>query len=59
MRSHAGVAKAMFDVLAAEGVNIQMITTSEIKITVVVEEKYIELAVRSLHTAFGLDQPDN
>jgi len=58
MRSHAGVAKAMFDVLAAEGVNIQMITTSEIKITVVVEEKYIELAVRSLHSAFGLDQHD-
>ena len=57
MRSHAGVAKAMFDVLAKEGVNIQMITTSEIKVTVVVEEKYIELAVRSLHSAFGLDQP--
>jgi len=56
MRSHAGVAKEMFDVLAKEGVNIQMITTSEIKVTVVIEEKYIELAVRSLHTAFGLDQ---
>ena len=56
MRSHAGVAKKMFDVLAAEGVNIQMITTSEIKITVVIEEKYIELAVRALHNAFGLDQ---
>jgi len=55
MRSHAGVAKTMFDALAREGVNIQMITTSEIKITVVIEEKYIELAVRSLHTAFGLD----
>jgi len=55
MRSHAGVAKTMFDTLAAEGVNIQMITTSEIKITVVIEEKYVELAVRSLHTAFGLD----
>ena len=55
MRSHAGVAKTMFDALAKEGVNIQMITTSEIKITVVIEEKYIELAVRSLHTAFGLD----
>ncbi|MDQ6995964.1 MAG: aspartate kinase [Mariprofundus sp.] len=55
MRSHAGVAKEMFDILAKEGVNIQMITTSEIKITVVIEEKYIELAVRSLHSAFGLD----
>ncbi len=55
MRSHAGVAKDMFDVLAQEGVNIQMITTSEIKITVVIEEKYIELAVRTLHSAFGLD----
>jgi len=59
MRSHAGVAKDMFDVLAKEGVNIQMITTSEIKVTVVIEEKYIELAVRSLHTAFGLDQADS
>jgi len=56
MRSHVGVAKAMFDVLAQEGVNIQMITTSEIKITVVIEEKYVELAVRALHSAFGLDQ---
>jgi len=55
MRSHAGVAKEMFDVLAREGVNIQMITTSEIKITVVMDEKYVELAVRALHTAFGLD----
>jgi len=55
MRSHAGVARKMFDVLAGENINIQMITTSEIKVTVVLEEKYIELAVRSLHTAFGLD----
>jgi len=55
MRSHAGVAKDMFDILAREGVNIQMITTSEIKITVVIEEKYIELAVRTLHSAFGLE----
>ncbi|GAV21299.1 aspartate kinase [Mariprofundus micogutta] len=55
MRSHAGVAQKMFQVLAGEGVNIQMITTSEIKVTVVVEEKYIELAVRALHSAFGLD----
>ena len=59
MRSHAGVAKEMFDAPANEGVNIQMITTSEIKITVVVEEKYIELAVRCLHTAFGLDQDES
>jgi len=56
MRSHAGVAKDMFDFLAKEGVNIQMIATSEIKITVVIEEKYIELAVRTLHSAFGLDE---
>ena len=55
MRSHAGVAQKMFQVLAAEGVNIQMITTSEIKITVVIEEKYVELAVRALHSAFELD----
>jgi len=56
MRSHTGVAKKMFDVLAQEGINIQMITTSEIKVTVVLEEKYVELAVRALHEAFGLDQ---
>ncbi len=56
MRSHTGVARKMFQVLAGEGVNIQMITTSEIKITVVVEEKYVELAVRALHGAFGLDR---
>ncbi len=55
MRSHAGVAQKMFQVLADEGVNIQMITTSEIKVTVVVDEKYVELAVRALHSAFGLD----
>ena len=52
MRSHAGVAARMFDVLAAEGINIQMISTSEIKISVVVDEKYTELAVRALHDAF-------
>jgi aspartate kinase len=57
MRSHAGVASRMFGVLAKENINIQMISTSEIKISVVVEEKYLELAVRALHTAFGLDQP--
>jgi aspartate kinase len=55
MRNHSGVAARMFEVLAAEGVNIQMISTSEIKVSCVVHEKYTELAVRSLHTAFGLD----
>jgi aspartate kinase len=52
MRDHAGVATQMFNVLADEGINIQMINTSEIKISVVVEEKYAELAVRALHAAF-------
>ena len=56
MRSHAGVASKMFEALAAEGINIQMITTSEIKISVVIDEKYLELAVRALHAAFELDQ---
>ncbi|BCE03270.1 aspartate kinase [Marinicellulosiphila megalodicopiae] len=55
MRSHAGVASKMFDTLAKESINIQMISTSEIKISVVVDEKYLELAVRALHTAFDLD----
>jgi aspartate kinase len=55
MRNHAGVAARMFRVLAAEGINIQMIPTSEIKVSCVVHEKYTELAVRSLHTEFGLD----
>jgi len=55
MRSHAGVASKMFDTLARESINIQMISTSEIKISVVVDEKYLELAVRSLHTEFDLD----
>jgi aspartate kinase len=55
MRSHAGVASLMFKTLAKENINIQMITTSEIKISVIIEERYAELAVRSLHTAFGLD----
>ena len=54
MRSHAGVAKRMFDALAAENINIQMIATSEIKISVVVAERYLELAVRALHDAFAL-----
>jgi aspartate kinase len=56
MRSHAGVASKMFRTLGSEGINIQMISTSEIKISVVVNEKYLELAVRSLHTAFELDR---
>ena len=55
MRSHAGVASRMFDALAAESINILMISTSEIKVSVVIEEKYLELAVRALHTAFDLD----
>ena len=59
MRSHAGVAAKMFEVLANEGINIQLITTSEIKITVVVEERYLELAVRSLHSGFDLDTLDS
>ncbi len=56
MRSHAGIASQMFQTLAAEGINIRMISTSEIKISVVVDEKYLELAVRALHSAFKLDQ---
>ncbi len=56
MRSHAGVASTMFKALADEGINIQMISTSEIKVSVVVDEKYLELGVRALHTAFELDQ---
>ncbi len=56
MRSHPGVASQMFRTLAEEGINIQMISTSEIKISVVIDEKYLELAVRVLHRTFGLDQ---
>lgn len=56
MRSHAGVASTMFQALAKENINIQMISTSEIKISVVIEEKYLELAVRTLHSAFELDK---
>lgn len=56
MRSHAGVASRMFKILAAENINIQMISTSEIKISVVIEEKYLELAVRALHAGFDLDK---
>ena len=55
MRSHSGVAAAMFRALSEVGVNIQMISTSEIKISVIIEEKFLELAVRALHSAFGLD----
>ena len=57
MRSHAGIASTMFAALAREGVNIRMISTSEIKISVVVDEKYLELGVRTLHDAFNLEQP--
>jgi aspartate kinase len=57
MRSHAGIASTMFAALAREGVNIRMISTSEIKISVVVDEKYLELGVRTLHDAFNLESP--
>jgi aspartate kinase len=57
MRSHVGIASKMFRALAEEGINIQMISTSEIKTSVVLDEKYMELAVRALHRAFELDQP--
>ena len=57
MRSHAGVATRMFDALAAENINIRMISTSEIKISVVVDERYLELAVRAIHSAFDLSDP--
>jgi aspartate kinase len=56
MRSHAGVASTMFKALSNEGINVKMISTSEIKISVVIDEKYLELAVRALHTAFELDK---
>ena len=59
MRSHAGIASTMFAALAREGVNIRMISTSEIKISVVVDEKYLELGVRTLHDAFNLERPGN
>jgi len=57
MKSHVGVAATMFRTLSEEGINIQMITTSEIKTSVVIDEKYMELAVRALHKAFGLERP--
>jgi aspartate kinase len=59
MRSHAGVASQMFAALAEVGINIQMITTSEIKISVIIEEKFLELAVRALHSSFGLEGEPN
>jgi aspartate kinase len=59
MRNHSGVAAKMFEVLAKEGINLQMISTSEIKVSCVIHEKYTELAVRALHTAFGLDRQDS
>jgi len=58
MRSHAGVASRMFNSLAQENINIQMISTSEIKVSVVLDEKYLELAVRALHTTFEMDEPE-
>ena len=59
MRSHAGIASKMFRALADEGINIQMISTSEIKVSVIVDEKYLELGIRTLHSAFGLEKPEN
>ena len=56
MRSHAGVAAKMFGILAGEGINIQAISTSEIKISCIIAAKYTELAVRALHEGFGLDK---
>jgi aspartate kinase len=58
MRSHSGIASKMFQVLSQEGINIQMISTSEIKVSCIVDAKYTELAVRVLHQAFGLDKKD-
>ena len=57
MRSHAGVAKQMFQTLADKGINIQVISTSEIKVSVLIAAEYTELALRALHTAYGLDAP--
>ena len=55
MRSHAGIAQTMFQTLAEKGINIQVISTSEIKISVLISEEYLELALRALHSAYGLD----
>ena len=57
MRNHVGIASKMFRTLSEEGINIQMISTSEIKTSILIDEKYMELAVRALHRAFELDQP--
>jgi aspartate kinase len=57
MRSHAGIASKMFQALSKASINIQLITTSEIKISVVIEEKHLESAVRALHSAFDLENP--
>ncbi len=57
MRNHAGVASKAFEIMAKAGINIEMISTSEIKVSMVIQEKFMELAVRELHTAFGLDAP--
>jgi aspartate kinase len=59
MRSHSGIAKLMFETLARENINLKMISTSEIKISCVIDEKYTELAVRVLHDAFQLDKEPN
>lgn len=56
MRNHSSIAAAMFRIMSDEGINIMMIFTSEIKVSCVIEEKYIKLAVRALHSAFNLDQ---
>jgi len=58
MRNHSGVAAKMFQILAREGINLQMISTSEIRVSCVIHEKYTELAVRALHTAFNLDRTE-
>ena len=58
MRSHAGVASKMFDALASNNINLQMISTSEIKVSVLIQEQHLEKAVKTLHTAFGLDRVD-
>jgi aspartate kinase len=58
MRSHAGIAQRMFQALADKSINIQVISTSEIKVSVLIAEEYTELALRSLHTAYGLDAED-
>lgn len=58
MRSHAGVASTMFQTLASNNINIQMISTSEIKVSVLIQEQHLEKAVKELHTAFGLDRQD-